>query len=124
MSGSLAANPSLDEKIASEILLLGDDEINLSLFANLAVSEENLREAYLDEKNHLSLASNPKTPVDILKKLAEEEDIEVIKALCKNPSTPVELLYEFRLDQRLERLVSENKAFTNYIKTENIGWKD
>lgn len=124
VSGSLAANPSLDEKIASEILLLGDDEINLSLFANLAVSEENLREAYLDEKNHLSLASNPKTPVDILKKLAEDEDIEVIKALCKNPSTPVELLYEFRLDQRLERLVSENKAFTNYIKTENIGWKD
>lgn len=124
VTASLATNENLDERISEEMLLLGEDEINSALFSNESVKEKNLREAYLDEKNHLSLAKNLKTPVDILQKLAEDADNEVIKALCKNPSTPVELLYEFRLDQRLERLVSENEAFTNHIKTENIGWKD
>ena len=124
VTASLATNSNIDENISDEILLLGDGEINLSLFSNEMVKEENLREAYLHEKNYLSLAGNSKTPEDILRKLAYEGDIEIIKALCKNPSTPVDLLYEFRLDQRLERLVSQNEAFTNHIKTENIGWKD
>ncbi|WP_345993461.1 hypothetical protein [Sulfurimonas sp. HSL-1716] len=124
VTASLATNSNIDENIADEILLLGDDEINLSLFSNEMVKEENLREAYLHEKNYLSLAGNSKTPEDILRKLASEGDIEIIKALCKNPSTPVDLLYEFRLDQRLERLVSQNEAFADHIKTQNIGWQD
>ncbi len=77
----------------------------------------------MNEKNHLSLAQNSKTPVEILEKLVNSKEIEVLKALCKNPRIPVELLYELRLDQRLDRLVSENEAFGNHIKTENIGWQ-
>ncbi|MBU0631957.1 hypothetical protein KKA17_04870 [bacterium] len=124
VTAALATNESINENLAEEILLLSDDEINFSLFSNEMVKEDDLREAYLHEKNYLSLAGNQKTPVDILRKLSYEGDIEVIKALCKNPSTPIDILYEFRLDQRLTRLVNENKAFTEHIKTENIGWKD
>ena len=119
----LCENQTLCEEVAQMILSLGDDEINLSLFSNPAVKEESLREAYLNEKNHLSLAQNSKTPVEILEKLVNSKEIEVLKALCKNPRIPVELLYELRLDQRLDRLVSENEAFGNHIKTENIGWQ-
>lgn len=121
---TLCDNKNLCEEVAQMILSLGNDEINISLFSNPRVKEQTLREAYLKEKNHLSLAQNQKTPVDILEKLISSKEIEVLKALCTNSSTPVELLYELRLDQRLDRLVSENKTFGNHIKTENIGWQD
>ncbi|MDD2356793.1 MAG: hypothetical protein PHX13_02655 [Thiovulaceae bacterium] len=120
---TLCENQTLCEEVAQMILSLGDDELNIALFSNTVVKEQTLREAYLDEKNHLSLAQNPKTPVDILQILVNSKELEVLKALCKNPRTPVELLYELRLDQRLDRLVSENEAFGNHIKTENIGWQ-
>ena len=119
----LCENENLCEAVADMILLLGDDEINLALFSNPVVNVETLREAYLDAKNRFSLAQNPKTPVDILEKLVNSSEFEVLQSLCKNPSTPIELLYELRLDQRFDRLVGENETFTNHIKTENIGWQ-
>ena len=61
--------------------------------------------------------------MDILEKLVNSSEFEVLQSLCKNPSTPIELLYELRLDQRFDRLVGENETFTNHIKTENIGWQ-
>ena len=120
---ALSTNKNLDISVIDRIFLLKDDAVNLSLLANSSVKEEHLRQAYKEKKYHLSLAQNPSTPVDILEKLGASKELEVLKALCSNPSTPVSLLYELRLDQRLDRLVSENESFGEYIKTENIGWQ-
>jgi hypothetical protein len=120
---ALSTNSNLYSDVIDAIFLLKDDAINLSLLANPAVKEEHLRQAYEEQNYHLSLAQNCSTPVDILEKLGASKELEVLKALCSNSSTPVSLLYELRLDQRLDRLVSENESFGEYIKTENIGWQ-
>ena len=120
---ALSTNSNLYSDVIDTIFLLKDDAISLSLLANPLVDEKHLRKAYEEQKYHLSLAQNPSTPVDILEKLGASKELEVLKALCSNPSTPVSLLYELRLDQRLDRLVSENESFGEYIKTENIGWQ-
>ncbi len=119
---ALAKNEALCERVA-QILLACDDGIKTLLFANPALSEVHLREAYAMPQYHLALAQNPATPAEILEKLGSLGEFAVLQALCKNPNTPIATLYELRLDLRLDRLVSENERFGAHIKTENIGWK-
>lgn len=120
---NLPCNKALCEGVAEFLLQRGNDEVNILLFANPILKEEHLRAAYAEQKYHLSLAQNENTPVDILEKLGSSKEFEVLQALCRNVKTPIALLYELRLDQRLDRLVSENESFGEHIKTENIGWK-
>jgi hypothetical protein len=119
----LTCNTQLCERVAELLLQLGNDEVNSLLFSNPVLNEEHLRTAFAEQKYHLSLAQNENTPVDVLEKLGTSKEFEVLKALCANVKTPIAVLYELRLDQRLDRIVSENESFGEHIKTENIGWK-
>ncbi len=119
----LTCNAKLCETVAKRLLQLSDDAVNTLLFANPVLKEEYLYQAYSEQKYHLSLAQNENTPVDVLEKLGSSKEFAVLQALCTNTKTPIALLYELRLDQRLDRLVSENESFGEYIKTQNLGWK-
>ena len=45
------------------------------------------------------VARNPKTPAEILRKLAEDENQEVRSAVAENPRTPVDILRKLALDE-------------------------
>lgn len=122
LTKNLCTNITLDKDIAEEIYNFGEDLFIEILLAYQPLKKEHFFEAYVNEQFHLSLAKNPKTPVELLEKLSLKNSFEILKALSQNPSTPVTVLYELRLDRKLERLVSENENFTNHIKSENIGW--
>ena len=53
---------------------------------------------------------------------AAYEDSKNHMALAKNESTPIELLYQLQLDSRYERAVKTNAGFGKHIQTQNIGW--
>lgn len=93
---SLAFNDNLDERTIEELLKLGDEKIEQSIYENSSTPLSILNEAYKDEKNHMALA--------------------------KNESTPVEILYQLQLDSRYERYVKTNAGYGKHIQTENIGW--
>ena len=93
---SLALNDNLDESITKKLLALNDREIEVAIYENSSTSQSILKEAYEDEKNHIYLAKNENTPIDIL--------------------------YQLQLDARYDRHVKTNAGFGKHIQTENIGW--
>jgi len=93
---SLATNDNLDERIIKKLLSYGDEKIENQLLQNSSTSVEILEEAYKDPKNHLFLAKNENTPIDIL--------------------------YQLELDSRYSRFVKTNASYGKHIQKENIGW--
>ena len=120
---ALSANKEL-HKEALELLFADSDEAVLrNLYAHQNMSKETLEEAFVNKLYHEALSSNANTPVSLLKKLSESEDMKILEALAKNPSTPVEVLYQLQLHSKFERSVKENPAFGKHIQSENIGWE-
>ena len=93
---ALSLNNSLEEGIVEELLKLENSEIQEAIYENASTPLHVLQEAYKNEKNHLALA--------------------------KNESTPIEILYQLQLDARYERYVKSNAGFGKHIQTQNIGW--
>ncbi len=93
---ALALNNNLDRSVMNRLLELKDSEIEQAIYENSATPVEILNTAYEDENNHLALA--------------------------KNENTPINILYQLHLDSRYERAVKTNAGFGKHIQTENIGW--
>ncbi|QOP40556.1 hypothetical protein [Sulfurimonas marina] len=146
-SDQLAKNTTLTEEMQQSLFDMSEESVDENLVQNSSVKGELLEELYQksahlqryilennstpkeilesafeDVNNHLSLAKNISTPQEILTKLYELGDAEVLLELAKNENTPVELLYQMQLDSRFERAVRTNEAFGKHIQTENIGW--
>jgi len=119
----LAENPHIDKDMAFILFESNKPPIKIALAKNPATPVALLQQMQRDKSFYKAIASNAKTPPDLLKGMAQSDDIEVLLALAKNPATPVELLYQFQLDNRLERAVKENSAFGEHIQRENIGWE-
>ena len=92
----LATNINLDEGIIKKLLAYENEEIANLIYQNSATAVSILEEAYKDEKNHLSLAKNENTPIDIL--------------------------YQLELDSKYSRFVKKNAGYGKHIQTNNIGW--
>jgi hypothetical protein len=80
------------------------DRILESLASNCYITEDVLRHIYdksLTLKGYsrtavlLALAVNPKTPVDILQKLANEKDLMILRGLVSNPNLPSDVIIKF-----------------------------
>ncbi|QOP45087.1 hypothetical protein [Sulfurimonas paralvinellae] len=119
---SLAQNPSLSNDIAEILLAMNDESLTQELYANEALREELLREAFQEHKNHSALSRNPAMPQELLEELFALGESEVLENLARNESTPIEVLYQLQLDRRFERAVKTNKAFGKHVQSENIGW--
>lgn len=145
--GELAENETLDEVMQKSLLESKREKVDENLAQNPSVKPEFLEKLYqrssklqawilenpstpktvleaaFDAKsNHIALAKNKTTPQELLTKLYELGDAEVLLELARNENTPVELLYQMQLDSRFERAVRTNEAFGKHIQTENIGW--
>ncbi|WP_455757599.1 hypothetical protein [Sulfurimonas sp.] len=120
---ALASNTHIDESTILELVSEGSLGISLAVYANIRTPKDNLESAYANPANHQALAYNESTPKEILLKLANSEDEEVLMELAKNISTPIEVLYQLQLDSRFQRAVKENSSFGKHIQTENIGWE-
>ncbi len=120
---ALATNKYIDKKIFEKLFAKKDEKLNLKLYKNSAVPEQQLREAHKNHKYDISLACNENTPSDILENLSLSEDGEILLGLAKNSNTPMDILYQLQLDSRFERAVKENSAFGKHIQTQNIGWQ-
>lgn len=118
----LAENQHIDEKMAMILFDTNKPMIKSALAKNPATPVDLLTQMHRDKKCDKSIASNSKTPPELLRDMAQSDDIDILLALAKNPMTPVDLLYQFQLDSRLERAVKENMAFGAHIQRENIGW--
>jgi len=119
---SLAQNANINKSIVQALLELKDESLTQALYANPAVEVAILTEAFEDAKNHLSLSRNVKTPKDILEKLYQLGESNILENLARNENTPVDILYQLQLDSRFDRAVKTNEAFGRYIQGENIGW--
>ena len=62
------------------------------------------------DKQKMKLASNPSTPVDVLRALAQDEDWVVRSDVAENPSTPIEVLRALAKDESVyvRRWVAEH----------------
>lgn len=105
-----------------EVLYARDTQFHSFIFANSATPVSILQEGFKDKINHVALASNRNTPKEILVKLYELQDADVLTQLAQNENTPVDLLYQMQLESRYERYVRTNEAFGKHIQTQNIGW--
>jgi len=119
---SLAMNESVTAQMQQELFALNSSDINhaLSLNNNL---EENIIKALLeleDEKIRLCIYENNATSSDIL--IEAYRNSENHMALAKNENTPIDILYQLQLDSRYERHVKTNAAYGKHIQSENIGW--
>jgi len=92
----LSTNTNLDERIIKKLLAYENEEIENLIYQNSATHVSILEEAYKDVKNHLSLAKNENTPIDIL--------------------------YQLELDSKYSRFVKKNAGYGKHIQTNNIGW--
>ncbi|MDH4945249.1 hypothetical protein [Sulfurimonas sp. C5] len=118
---NLAQNTSLDTQFL-ESLYKKSNELQQIILENPATPSTILEAAYNDSSNHLSLAKNSATPQEILSKLYDLGETEILSELAQNENTPVELLYQMQLDSRFERYVRTNAGFGKHIQTQNIGW--
>ena len=70
---SLATNPNLPQDIITDFINKGTDKTKASLASNESLTEEKFKSLY-NSTNHdeteMALAENPKTPIEILQKLA------------------------------------------------------
>jgi len=66
------------------------------------------------------MASNPSTPVVILRELFDPNIYEINEKLVANPSLPIELLNILKIDTRLRNALTSNKTFTDSI-TKRLG---
>lgn len=119
---ALASNEKIDKSVIEKLLCNSSQEILEALYLNRATSQEILKSAYEDEKNHQALAQNANTPSEILELLAKSSDVKILLSLAKNQNTPVDVLYQLQLDSRFDRAVKENTNFGRHIMSENIGW--
>lgn len=119
---ALASNEKIDKSVIEKLLCNSSQEILEALYLNRATSQEILKSAYEDEKNHQALAQNANTPSEILELLAKSSDVKILLSLAKNQNTPVDVLYQLQLDSRFDRAVKENANFGRHIMSENIGW--
>ncbi|MFT7860119.1 MAG: hypothetical protein ABXS93_04195 [Sulfurimonas sp.] len=117
----LAQNTSLKPELL-EKLYTRSQKYHFDILENSATPSSILVEAFEEKNNHLALAKNPATPKELLTKLYDLGELDVLTELAKNENTPVELLYQMQLDSRFERAVRTNEAFGKHIQTENIGW--
>ncbi len=119
---SLALNESLTLKMQEELCSLGKKDINYALSQNNALDESVIKTllALGDKVLQKSIYENAATPVEILEKAYEDEENHL--ALAKNESTPIEILYQLQLDSRYERHVKTNPGYGKHIQTQNIGW--
>ena len=120
---ALASNLHIDEETINALISEGSEDVSFAVYANSSTPKESLEEAYENKLNHFALSNNENTPKEILARLANSEDEKVLRGLAKNVSTPIDVLYQLQLDSRFERLVKENSAFGEHIKSENIGWQ-
>ncbi len=143
----LASNVSLTESMQQELLKLENFEVEKQLATNQkaeiellehlykkseqlqelileneSTPEKILQDAFKEGKNYLALAKNNATPQEILIKLYETGETQLLTELAQNENTPVDILYQMQLDSRFERYVRTNEAFGKHIQTENIGW--
>ena len=119
---ALAQNSKLSKALQEKLMALQNEELTQLLLSNPALEEPLLEAAYTDEKNHLALAKNPAAPQEILRKLYESGEEQILDALSRNKATPVDILYQLQLDRRFERAVKTNEAFGKAIQSQNIGW--
>ena len=120
---ALASNEHTNDKAIAELVSENIQEINNVLYSNPSTPSKYLIEAYENELNYISLASNENTPWEVLIKLANTNDIKVLENLAKNISTPIDVLYQLQLDSRVERYVKENETFGKHIQQNSIGWE-
>jgi hypothetical protein len=75
-----------------------------NLASNCYITEEVLRgiynkaavlKGYARTSVLLALSVNPKTPVDILQKLANEKDLMILRGLVSNPNLPTDVIVKF-----------------------------
>jgi len=119
---SLAFNEHIKEDIVSLLVYRGSQDIKFAIYENISTPACMLKDAYNDSANHVALAHNENTPVDILAKLYKSKDLNVLMGLAKNENTPIEILYQLQLDNRFAPSVKENAGFGRHIQSENIGW--
>ena len=93
---ALSLNNNLDERIIKQLLSYKNEELENLLYENSATPVVILEEAYKDSKNHLSLANNE--------------------------NTPIEILYQLELNGKYSRFVKQNAGYGKHIQTNNIGW--
>ena len=119
---SLAMNESLTSQMQKKLLELKNRDINYALSLNNNLEENTIKTLLEidDEKIRLSLYENSSTPSDILTEAYKSPENHM--ALAKNENTPIELLYQLQLDSRYERHVKTNAAYGKHIQSENIGW--
>jgi len=119
---SLALNESLITQMQEKLLAFDDTDINFSLAQNNTLDVKIIYKLLELKSNEIEQAiyENSSTPLEILNAAYEEEQNHM--ALAKNESTPIELLYQLQLDSRYERAVKTNAGFGKHIQTENIGW--
>ncbi|MGM0705296.1 MAG: hypothetical protein ACQETP_05190 [Bacteroidota bacterium] len=63
-----------------------------------------------DSDERCAVAAYPKAPIDLLRKLSEDDDPSVRKAVASNPNMPLELLWE--LAEEFPEAVVENPALS------------
>jgi hypothetical protein len=108
---ALASNAHLDEGIVTELIGEGVADISMEIYANTATPSETLEEAFENPANHTSLARNEKTPLYILKILANSDDEKVLAGLARNPATPLEILHALFNDPKYKLAVASNQTF-------------
>lgn len=119
---SLAMNESLTLQMQKELLELNNSDINYALSLNNNLAEDiitNLLKSD-DEKIRLCIYENSSTPSEILTEAYKNSENHM--ALAKNENTPIEILYQLQLDSKYERYVKTNAAYGKHIQSENIGW--
>lgn len=94
----VAQNPNTPLTVLED--LANDTDRHVAHTATRIIGEQ--QGEYTDE----AVRKNPKTPPDVLKKLAQKDP----RTVCKHPNTPPELLLEFSksVDRRLRESVAEN----------------
>lgn len=121
-SGSLTLNESLTLSMQKKLFHLNELDIYLSLAKNINLDEEILQKLIeLDNEEILqNLYANSSTSKVILKEAYRDDKNH--KALAKNENTPIEILYQLQLDGRYDRFVKTNAGYGRHIQSENIGW--
>jgi len=105
----IGLHPKTGLKTLVEVINLKDPKLIAPLIKSPKISTELLRKIYTDHKGNKDiewqLAKNTKTPIDILKELANSKDFFILSSVARNPKTPENLLRQLYAEHKGDALL-------------------
>lgn len=108
---ALAENPTIHKDMVLILFETNKPPVKIALAKNPATPVNLLEQMQGDKKFYKALAGNEKTPAELLKGLAQSDDVEVLLAIAKNSTAPKELLDVLKKDSRLKLAVEANPSY-------------